>query len=145
MKHISSCLVALWLVSVAGCSSDSADSGSKGQTGTGTGGTAGEGNDAGQDATGGTRPDCAPNVSGGCVAEMCRPEANNCGHPSSILDSNGCYRAKCSAPSECAAGEECREVTYSPITCGYGLPPDDQVCSCGTNLSLITESMCFPK
>lgn len=101
----------------------------------------GNGGQGGSDAP--PRPDCLPNVPNECVQEMCRKGKNDCGAPTSLLDEQGCYRAKCSTQAECAPGEECREVTYAPISCGFG-PPNDQVCSCGNLLSVVTELRCFP-
>ncbi len=90
------------------------------------------------------RPNCLPNVPSECVQEMCRKEKFDCGGTESVLDDFGCYRAKCSSSAQCKTGEECRDVTYGPITCGFA-PPNDQVCACGNSLSLVTERMCFPQ
>lgn len=120
---------------VVACSDQKSDNGGAALSGSGGGGQPGDGAIE--------RPDCLPNVPLECVEEMCRKEKFNCGDPASILDALGCYRAKCSASTQCSAGEECREVTYGPVTCGFA-PPNDQVCSCGNSLSLVTETRCFP-
>lgn len=120
---------------VSACSGDSSDSDGSALSGSGGGGSPGD--------AAGERPNCLPNVAPECVEEMCRKDKFNCGDPASILDSMGCYRAKCSTSAECAANEQCTEVTYGPITCGYA-PPNDATCSCGSSLSLVTEKHCIP-
>ncbi len=87
--------------------------------------------------------DCQPNVAAACVADLCREQKFDCGSPSSILDSDGCYRKTCSTPADCGPDEECREVEYAPPSCDLG-PPNRGGCECGRLLSVVTEKHCFP-
>ena len=110
----------------------------------GAGGAEAAGGFSGGQGGSGLVRDCEPNVAPECVNDMCRPENRDCGAPSSVLDENGCYRATCATNDDCAAQEECREVTYSPVACGYA-PPNESVCSCGGLGVALTESRCFPR
>ncbi len=136
MKHLFAVVLMLGAGGLVACFSDKSDSG--GSALAGSGGGAGQ---SGDGATG--RPDCLPNLPIACVQDMCEKENFNCGDPASVFDEFGCYRAKCSTSAECEAGEQCREVTYAPPSCGFD-PNNDQVCSCGTWLSIMTEMRCFP-
>jgi hypothetical protein len=64
----------------------------------------------------------------------------NCGN--SIFDENGCHRPNCEGPEDCAANEECVEVSFSPpIECNTS----SGQCRCGTLLGTTTASFCNPK
>lgn len=95
--------------------------------------------DAGPDAVSEDRRTCTV-VPEGCIAAGC--EAHACATKDSVYDEFMCLRSECSADGGCDGGFECREVEYSPVSCGY--EGENGECICGGQGATVIENRCMP-